>query len=239
MEGSIPLPASYLEAVVRAAEDTSRTEPAEDAVQDLLLRVSHLVRCDLAFWNRLNLRQPVRRIAEVGYPAGPPEAPWDEWVMHLDEHPIMSGKHGEVTAISDVLTPRAFRESWLYREAFRPNGLAHEIGVHLSHPAGQIHVVVLSRSPGLDFDARDRLVLRLLRPHLDAALRRLAFPTPRLTPRETDVMRLVRDGMSNTQIARCLGVSAATVGKHLENVYAKTGAQSRVQALNLCALALD
>lgn len=239
MGGAITLASSDLDAVLDATEELGLAMPTEEAVRGLLCHVSQLVPCDLLFWNRLQLRQPVHRIAEIGFPDGPQEAPWDDWVVHLEQHPIMSGKHGEVTALSDVLTGRDLRESWLYREALLPGGVEHEIGVHLSRPAGQIHVVVLSRGPGRDYDDRDRLVLRMLRPHLDAAFRRLAFPIPRLTRRETDVMRLVGDGLTNAQIARRLRVSEPTVGKHLENVYARTGAQSRVQALSLCAPALD
>ncbi len=111
--------------------------------------------------------------------------------------------------------------------------------MHLSHPSGEIHVVVITRGPGKDFDDRDHLMLRLLRPHLDAALRRLAFPTPRLTPRETEVLRLVREGLTDGQVAHRLAISEATVGKHLQHIYARTGAQSRVQALSLCSAALD
>ena len=82
-------------------------------------------------------------------------------------------------------------------------------------------------------------MLRLLRPHLDAALRRLTCPPPRLTRREVDVLRLVRDGLTDAQIARRLPISEETVGKHLQHIYAHSGAQSRVQVLTLCATALD
>jgi DNA-binding NarL/FixJ family response regulator len=111
--------------------------------------------------------------------------------------------------------------------------------VHLSHPADELHVVFLSRLDGGDFSDRDHLVLRLLRPHLDAALRRLARPAPPLTPRQVEVLRLVRDGLTDAQIARRLAISEATVGKHLQHVYTLSGAQSRVQVLTLCAAALD
>lgn len=52
-------------------------------------------------------------------------------------------------------------------------------------------------------------------------------------------MHLVRDGLTDAQVARRLGVAEATVGKHLENVYAKSGARSRVTAVAICAPALD
>jgi DNA-binding CsgD family transcriptional regulator len=243
MESSITLPARQLQAVLDAAEGLSRAMPAEEAVQELLRCVSGLIGCDQLYWNRTHIRHPVRRIEEIGLPHAP--APpivsdaYNQWAAHRAEHPIMSGKHGPVTAISDVYTAREFKQTWLYQEWFAPDGIEHEIGVHLSHPSDELQVVFLSRLHGSDFDDRDHLILRLLRPHLDTALRRLAFPAPRLTPRETEVLRLVRDGLTDSQIARRLAISEATIGKHLQHVYARTGAQSRVQALSLCSAALD
>ena len=68
--------------------------------------------------------------------------------------------------------------------------------------------------------------IELLRPHVDAALHRLLRPAPRLTPRQVEVVRLVREGLSDAQIAHRMGVTASTVGKHLEHVYARTGARA-------------
>lgn len=50
-----------------------------------------------------------------------------------------------------------------------------------------------------------------------------------LTPRETEVMGLIRDGMANKQIARSLGISPKTVEGHITRLMAKLGATSRVQ----------
>ncbi len=73
---------------------------------------------------------------------------------------------------------------------------------------------------------------------LDAILlsRRVSFEpeVPRrlgLTPRESDVLRLVALGLSNVQVARELHVSERTVAKHLERVYAKLGVSSRTAAV--------
>ena len=243
IDQSITLRARDLKAILYAAEGLSRAMPAEEAVQELLLSVSSLIACDQLYWNRTRTSHPVQRIEEIGLPHAP--APpivsnaYNEWAAHRAEHPVMSGEHGPVTAITDVYTPREFKETWLYQEWFAPDGIKHEIGVHLSHPADEIQVIFVSRLDGGDFDDRDHLILRLLRPHLDAAFRRIAFPAPRLTPREAEVLRLVRDGLTDSQIARLLAISEATVGKHLQHVYARTGAQSRVQALSLCGAALD
>lgn len=50
-----------------------------------------------------------------------------------------------------------------------------------------------------------------------------------LTPRETDVVRLVGQGLGNKDIARQLGVSVTTVRTHLSRVYDKLKTVSRVE----------
>jgi DNA-binding NarL/FixJ family response regulator len=50
-----------------------------------------------------------------------------------------------------------------------------------------------------------------------------------LTPKETAVLRLLREGLSNKQIARALGVREPTVKVHVHNVLLKLGAANRTQ----------
>lgn len=52
-----------------------------------------------------------------------------------------------------------------------------------------------------------------------------------LTERETEVLTLVADGLSNQEIADRLGISTATVKTHINNLFAKTGVRDRVQAV--------
>jgi DNA-binding NarL/FixJ family response regulator len=53
---------------------------------------------------------------------------------------------------------------------------------------------------------------------------------PRLTSRETEVLTLVRKGLSNKQIGRRLGISERTVKAHLTSVYQRIGVADRTQA---------
>ncbi|MEV6262068.1 response regulator transcription factor [Streptomyces sp. NPDC051784] len=52
-----------------------------------------------------------------------------------------------------------------------------------------------------------------------------------LTPREVEVLVLIADGLSNTEIARALHISRATVKTHINNLFAKTGARDRTGAV--------
>ena len=69
---------------------------------------------------------------------------------------------------------------------------------------------------------------------LAAAGRRSAPPPagrPRgLTEREVEVLRLIARGASNREVARRLVISPKTVGRHVENVYAKIDVSSRAAA---------
>jgi DNA-binding NarL/FixJ family response regulator len=51
-----------------------------------------------------------------------------------------------------------------------------------------------------------------------------------LTPREQEVLALVRRGLANKQIARRLGISERTVKAHLTSVFARLGVEDRTQA---------
>lgn len=88
---------------------------------------------------------------------------------------------------------------------------------------------------GSDFTEKDILFLTLLQPHFHASYAANAASrraTPTLTQRQMDVMRMVRAGLSNRQIARRTGLSEGTVHNHLTNIYARLDVHCRTEALH-------
>jgi DNA-binding NarL/FixJ family response regulator len=65
--------------------------------------------------------------------------------------------------------------------------------------------------------------------HADGPSRSL--PETNLTTRETEVLELVAEGMSNKQIARRLGITEGTVKGHLGRVFREIGVRRRTQAV--------
>jgi len=207
-------------------------------VPGLLGVVAELVPSDGASWSRLDLAQ--RRVLSGVTTVDPSAEDGLEaafWA-HYHEHPLCQGRGAAlpVATLGDVASPRDLSRNALYHEYLRPLGVKHLVKVDLGHPPGQTNVILLERSGGRDYDERDRLVLTLLRPHLAAATRRLTTstvspPAPKLTPREREVLTLVRQGLTNHSVARRLRVSPHTVRKHLENAFSRLGVQSRTAAV--------
>jgi LuxR family maltose regulon positive regulatory protein len=58
----------------------------------------------------------------------------------------------------------------------------------------------------------------------------------RLSPRETEVLRLTAEGLTRDEIARRLFLSEGTVKIHLHNVYQKLEASGKISAIKLAQM---
>ncbi|MEU2924062.1 response regulator transcription factor [Streptomyces sp. NPDC007251] len=106
---------------------------------------------------------------------------------------------------------------------------------YLTKDAGGDEIVravesVLSGDAGLSPSVQRRLLERLSRSEPDPPVTAEA-PPDGLTARETEVLMLIAEGLSNQEIARKLHVSTATVKTHINNLFSKTGVKDRAQAV--------
>jgi EAL domain-containing protein (putative c-di-GMP-specific phosphodiesterase class I)/DNA-binding CsgD family transcriptional regulator len=60
-------------------------------------------------------------------------------------------------------------------------------------------------------------------------------PSPRLPPRQSQIMQLVAEGLTVKEIARRLGLGAGTVKVHLALAYSALGARNRIDAIRRLA----
>ncbi|MFJ8091669.1 response regulator transcription factor [Streptomyces griseofuscus] len=109
---------------------------------------------------------------------------------------------------------------------------------YLTKDAGGEEIVravesVLSGEAGLSPSVQRRLLERLSQaePQSAAVMPTPPVPPDGLTVRETEVLVLIAEGLSNQEIAHRLHVSNATVKTHINNLFAKTGLKDRAQAV--------
>ncbi|MFF5405683.1 response regulator [Streptomyces misionensis] len=107
---------------------------------------------------------------------------------------------------------------------------------YLTKDAGGEEIVravesVLSGDAGLSPSVQRRLLERLSQSEPHAPVAVAPAPPDGLTTRETEVLVLIAEGLSNQEIARRLHVSTATVKTHINNLFAKTGLKDRAQAV--------
>lgn len=135
------------------------------------------------------------------------------------------------------------------------SGFQAEVGAHgyvnlLVHGSGAVAggdsvfaLLGLPTAPG----PRHAYFLELLLPFLHLALHRLgaadldaAAPRPAvpfaraLSLREREILAWVREGKSNYEVGRILGISAMTVKNHLQRIYKTLGVSNRTHALSRC-----
>lgn len=171
-------------------------------------------------------RRPACRTSSIRF--------WQEfWNDDGCAGPLRTGDYATVVRLSDSWTERDYARTPL-GSLFAAMGVRHDVRVPMTPRGGTDRRLLLFRHDGPDFTERELLMLQLIRPHLaelherrDRELR----SEPNLTPRQWEILRQVATGASDIQIARALGLSQATVPKHLENIFLRLHVLSRTEAL--------
>jgi DNA-binding CsgD family transcriptional regulator len=169
------------------------------------------------------------------------------------ENPLVShylhSSDGRAIRFSDLITRHELHRLDLYREVYRPLGVEYQIAFTLPSSSPRILGIALSRSKH-DFSASERDLLNLARPYLIQAYRNALAHTALargagrqivvddlmalgLTKRQSEVLRLVAMGHSDTTAAGTLGIATRTAQKHLEHCYRILEVSDRAQAAQL------
>jgi DNA-binding NarL/FixJ family response regulator len=98
---------------------------------------------------------------------------------------------------------------------------------YLTKDAGRAEIGAALRSTAAGQSTFDTEVSK----RLIAGLAPTAQENDGLTARETEVLRLIAQGLSNPEIAGRLFISEATVKTHINNTFAKIGARHRAEAV--------
>lgn len=124
------------------------------------------------------------------------------------------------------------RTSDFYSRFMQPNGMSDMVEVYIRQRKRIVAGLSLMRDR--TFALAERLKLRASLPLLELATEELipCNKQCRLTPKEQQIVEMVREGSCNKRIALRLDISLSTVKTHLRNIFAKTSASSRTELLS-------
>jgi DNA-binding CsgD family transcriptional regulator len=226
--------------VILDVVDPDRCGEAGEHVPDSVLHdLAQLVPYDDATFQVMD---PYQRMISIQSLEPEPELAADAdvdalWWPAFWEHcgyPLRSGDYARVIRGSDVLPGQASGPAWRAFLEASPESGSHQVIVSLPPTGSTDRRLILWRTDGPDFSDRDVQLLTLLRPHLIAMYERHQQEragAPELTLRQWEILRMVADGATNGLIARRLGLSEATVRKHLENTFTRLGVTNRTAAV--------
>jgi DNA-binding CsgD family transcriptional regulator len=149
-------------------------------------------------------------------------------IQSMPEFRKQFSDHDRITDWEDV---PEFPDSYSGAEVLRPEGFTNGFLMVLHDGAGDVVGMCQANMERPEFSARNRCMVETARPLFTRYVTRLrASARARLTPREQEILALLRGGMSNPEISDRLFLSPRTVSTHVERVLRKLGVANRVAA---------
>ncbi|ASW57261.1 helix-turn-helix transcriptional regulator [Plantactinospora sp. KBS50] len=235
--------ATYDEALLRTLKRISSVRTLDAFGETVTRELYDLMPCVSTSYNELNPTAP-KAVAFI-YPDPTPEW-WAEFKppfeKHMTDHPVLRAfaewGEGPPTTWDDVDPAGAFTDTPLYRTFYEPLGIRSQIAFEVPAPLGVVVGVSVNRD-GSPFTGEERALVTELREHLIHLHRlvtladraRLSIEVLGLTPRQAEVAMLLHEGLTNSQIARRIGVGESTVRKHLDVIFRTLGVRSRAAAV--------
>jgi DNA-binding CsgD family transcriptional regulator len=226
--------------IVHVASSADGTEPFPWPVVESLARLVPGQSVAYQEWD-LRTRELPTMAVEVPVAPRPPDVA-EARRQFCRTYPLSILRLNGVTrpwAISDFISLRRLHRLDYYEYVLRPSGVEHQMRLWLPSSPTVSRVFCFNRqSADRDFGERERGLLEVLRPFLAATRERFelrragpSVTVDSLTEREAEILTWVARGKTNQEIAVLLVVSAHTVRKHLENVYAKLNVHTRTAAV--------
>ncbi|WP_197378424.1 response regulator transcription factor [Mycolicibacterium mengxianglii] len=149
-------------------------------------------------------------------------------IQSMPEFQKQFSDHNRITDWADV---PEFPDSYSGAEVLRPEGFTNGFLMVLHNGAGDVVGMCQANMERPEFSARSRCMVETARPLFTKYVTRLrANARTRLTPREQEILALLRGGLSNSEISDRLFLSPRTVSTHVERVLRKLGVANRVAA---------
>ncbi|MFV0465285.1 MAG: LuxR C-terminal-related transcriptional regulator [Lachnospiraceae bacterium] len=150
---------------------------------------------------------------------------------------------------TDIISDEKRMEMNYYKNLYLPNNWHYSLQLILGRGKDFLGVVTFYRTIGKDnFQYDDIFLLDMLKEHLAYRLHqdKMKYNTNagklsvtdatlqfELTKRENTILRLLMNGLDNTEICERLTISVNTLKKHILNIYRKIGIKNRVQLFKM------
>jgi DNA-binding CsgD family transcriptional regulator len=166
-------------------------------------------------------------VKSVGYS----EAVASYLTSDIQSMPEFQKQFSDHDRITDWVDVPEFPDSYSGAAVLRPEGFTNGFLMVLHDGAGEVVGMCQANMERPAFSARNRCMVETARPLFTKYVTRLrASARARLTPREQEILALLRCGLSNTEISDRLFLSPRTVSTHVERVLRKLGVANRVAA---------
>ncbi|MDV3125490.1 response regulator transcription factor [Mycobacterium sp. 21AC1] len=149
----------------------------------------------------------------------------------IQAKPEFSRQFADHTRVWDWDDVPEFAYSYSGANVLRPEGFTNGFLMVLHDGAGDVVGLCQGNMELPEFSSRSRYLVETVRPLFTKYVARMRARTrARLTPREQEILALLRGGLSNTEISDQLYLSPRTVSTHVERVLRKLGVTNRVAA---------
>lgn len=158
--------------------------------------------------------------------------PWWKWCQDPANPLQLLNVRTDVLRWSRYFSLGEIRRWPIYSEYWR--GVGDAMLVDFPAPPSHKRRLLFWRCDTDRFTESDEALVRLIRPHLfeiDKNFRHVVNNADNLTARQRQVLHLLAEGRSNTEIAELLVVSVATVRKHVEHILLLAQVHSRGAAV--------